>query len=98
MRFVKLETEGREIILSWQINETTSLNEVISFSYTLFIGCFVFRFSINCIKALIGITIVVRSRVARSLCSDPDESFRYYDINDVVAAIERQKCFLKRRN
>ena len=34
-----------------------------------------------------------RSTVGRSGCSDPDESFGYYGINDVV--IKRRKCFFK---
>ena len=59
--FVKFETEFREIIHSRSLqvtclNEITCLNERIFFSYILFI--FFFRFIINCIKALMRITIM----------------------------------------
>ena len=55
--FIMLKTEFREIRHSWQINEITRLNERIFFRCTLFVGFFV-CFSINCIKALIRLTIM----------------------------------------
>ena len=81
--FVKLKTEFREIRHSWQINEITRLNERIFFSRTLFIGFFcLFQHKLhqstntfNCHGN--------DSTVDRSVCSDPDESFGYYDINHV---------------
>ena len=60
--FVKRETEFREIIHSWQINEITCLNERIFFSYTLFI-CHIFCFSINSIKALIVRIIIMEMAI-----------------------------------
>ena len=47
--FVKLETEFREVIHSWQINEITCMHKRIFSSYNLFIGVF-FRFSTNWTK------------------------------------------------
>ena len=82
--FVKLKTEFREIIHSWQISEFTCLNERIFFSYTLFI-CYLFSFqhkiyqSTNTYNYHGG-----GSTVGRSGCRKPDESFGYYDSKDVV--------------
>ena len=45
---MKLETEFRKIIHSWQINDITCLNEGISFIYTFFIGYFFsFQFKLH---------------------------------------------------
>ena len=81
-----LETEFREITHSWQINDIVCLSKRIFFSYTLFI-CFFF-----CQHKLHQSTSTYNyhgngSTVGRSGCSNPDESFDYYDSNDVVVVI-----------
>ena len=79
--FVKLETEFREIIHSWQINEIICLNERIFYSYiiyALFI-CYFFSFqhklhqSTNSTYNYHG----NGNTVGRKGCSNPDESFGY---------------------
>ena len=76
--FVKLETEFREIIHSWQINEITCLNERIFFSYTLFI-CHIFSFQHKLYQST-NRTYNYHGNgntVGRNVCSNPDESFGY---------------------
>ena len=85
--FVKLETEFREIIHSWKINEITCLNERIFFSCTLFIYYF-FSFQQKLHQSTNTYNYHGNdSTVGRSSCTNPDESFRYYDSNDVVVVI-----------
>ena len=55
--FANFETEFREIVHSWHINKITCLNERI-FPVILYSQLIFFRFSINCIKALIRIMMM----------------------------------------
>ena len=61
--------------------------------FSVILYSFIFRFIINCIKALIRITIMEMTRVGRSGCNDPDESSGYRDINDAVVILRRKSFF-----
>ena len=72
---------------SWQISEITCLNEKIFFSYTLFI-CYSFSFQHKLHQSTNMYNYHGNgSAVSRSGCSNLDESFGYYDSNDVVVVI-----------
>ena len=89
---VKLETEFREIIHSWQINDIASLCERIFFSFTLFIGYF-FLFQHNIHQSTITYNYDGNdTTVDRSGCSNPDEHsaiIMIYNINDAIVVQAR---------
>ena len=82
--FVKLETEFREIIHSWQINEITCLNDT-SFIAFLSLQRKLHQSTNTYIYHGIG------SNLGRSSNSNPDENsaIMIIYINDVVAVIQR---------
>ena len=80
---LKLETEFREMIHSWQINKIARLSERIFSSYTLFMFFFSFQHKLH--QSIKTYNYHGNgSTVGRSGCSNLDESFCYYDSNDVV--------------
>ena len=87
--FVKLETEFREIIHSWHINEITCLNEIF-FSYTSFIVFFSLQHKLYQ-STNTYIYHGIGSNLGRSGNSNPDENsaIMIIYINDVVAVIQR---------
>ena len=90
--FAKLKTEFRKITHSWQIKEITCLNERI-FSVLLYLQvCFCLFLQKPHQSTNTYIYHGKGSTVGRRVCSNPDESFGYNDINH-----EGRKCFFKRR-
>ena len=72
---------------SWQISEITCQNERIFFRYTLFM-CYFSSFQHKLHQSTNTYNFHGSgSTVGCSGCSNPDESFGYYDSNDVVAVI-----------
>ena len=80
MYFAKLETEFRDIILSWKINEIACLDKRIFSIYTLLIVLPFFQQKLNQNTNMCN-DDGNESRVARNGCSDRYEPFGY-DITD----------------